>query len=80
MAGADDHYVPLHQCGDQLLTLTAARSVTAQVFTESEQAQNHCQIGNTGLALARILDWIDTTGGRRKHPDDAVASEQSRRP
>ena len=36
---------------DQLLTLTAARSVTARAFTEAEQAQNHCQVGNMGLAI-----------------------------
>jgi alpha-beta hydrolase superfamily lysophospholipase len=64
MAGAKDHYVPLHQLGDQLLTLTAARSTTARVFTETEQAQNHCQIGNTGLAIKVILDWLDAVGGR----------------
>jgi len=64
MAGAEDHYVPLHQLGEQLLALTAAKSTTARVFTETEQAQNHCQIGNTGLAIKVILDWLDAVGGR----------------
>ena len=64
MAGTKDHYVPLHQLSDQLLTLSAAPSVSARVFTEAEQAQNHCQIGNTGLALRVILDWLDASGGR----------------
>jgi pimeloyl-ACP methyl ester carboxylesterase len=64
MAGAKDHYVPLHQLSDQILTLTAAPSVSARVFTEAEQAQNHCQIGNTGLAIKVILEWLDAVGGR----------------
>jgi len=64
MAGAKDHYMPLHMLPDQLLTLTGARSVTARVFTEAESAQNHCQIGNMGLALKVIFDWLDETGGR----------------
>jgi pimeloyl-ACP methyl ester carboxylesterase len=64
MAGVNDHYVPLHQLGDQVLTLFAAPSVSARVFTEAEQAQNHCQIGNTGLAIRVILDWLDASGGR----------------
>jgi alpha-beta hydrolase superfamily lysophospholipase len=64
MAGAKDHYVPLHQLGDQVLTLSVAPSVSARVFTEAEQAQNHCQIGNTGLAVRVILDWLDAVGGR----------------
>jgi hypothetical protein len=43
--------------GDQVLTL-------ARVFTEAEQAQNHWQVGNQGLALQVILGWLDATGGR----------------
>ena len=65
MAGAKDHYIPLHMLPDQLMTLTAAHSVTARLFTEAESAQNHCQIGNMGLALKVILGWLDETGGRR---------------
>jgi hypothetical protein len=56
--------------GEQLLTLTAARSVTARVFTEAEQASNHCQTGNTGLALQVILDWLDAFGGRTAEAAD----------
>ena len=55
---------------DQLLTLTAARSVTARAFTEAEQAQNHCQVGNMGLAIKVILDWLDAAGGRTPEPAD----------
>ncbi|MBO0865086.1 MAG: hypothetical protein J2P16_08460 [Mycobacterium sp.] len=57
MAGAEDHYVPLGQLGAQIQTPTNARSVTARVFTRAESAQNHCQIGNLGLASRVILDW-----------------------
>jgi alpha-beta hydrolase superfamily lysophospholipase len=64
MAGTKDHYMPLHMLSDQMMTLTAAHSVTARVFTEAESAQNHCQIGNVGVALKVILDWLDETGGR----------------
>jgi hypothetical protein len=63
-AGTKDHYMPLQMLPDQLMMLTAAHSVTARVFTEAESAQNHCQIGNIGLALKVILDWLDETGGR----------------
>jgi alpha-beta hydrolase superfamily lysophospholipase len=68
LAGAADHYVPLHMLGDQILTLPAARSLSARVFTEAEHAHNHCQIGNQGLALQVILDWLDQVGGRTAHP------------
>jgi hypothetical protein len=29
------------------------------LFTRAEQAHNHCQIGNLGLAINYISDWID---------------------
>ena len=64
MAGAKDNYMPLHMLPDQLMTLTAAHSVTARVFTVAERAQNYCQIGNIGLAPKVILGWLDETRGR----------------
>jgi hypothetical protein len=59
LAGAEDHYVPLRQLAEQLNTLTGARSVTARVFTRKEQAQNHVQVGNIGLSVRVMLDWLD---------------------
>jgi pimeloyl-ACP methyl ester carboxylesterase len=70
MAGTKDHYMPLHMLPDQLMMLTTAHSITARVFTEAESAQNHCQIGNMGLALKVILDWLDETGGRSAESAD----------
>jgi alpha-beta hydrolase superfamily lysophospholipase len=62
MAGAEDHIIPLHQLPDQIATLTHVRSLTARLFTCAEQAQNHCQIGNMGLAFRVILDWMESLG------------------
>jgi alpha-beta hydrolase superfamily lysophospholipase len=70
MAGTKDVAIPFPQLGEQLLTLTAVRSVTARVFTEAEQAAAHCQSGNTGLAIKVILDWLDAFGGRAPEPAD----------
>jgi hypothetical protein len=55
--------VPLEQLGAQIQTLTNARSVTARPFTRAESAQNHCQIGNLGLALRVIVAWLGEVGG-----------------
>ena len=59
LAGAQDHYVPLRQFHRQERSLTNVRSFTGRIFTEAEQAQNHCQVGNVGLALRTILGWLD---------------------
>jgi hypothetical protein len=65
MAGTKDHYVPYHMLPDQIATLTGVHSLCTRCFTEAESAQNRCQIGNTGLALKVIFDWLDQTGGRK---------------
>src|SRR5579859_7692105 len=59
LAGSQDHYVPSEQFQQQIRTLTKARSITARLFTKSESAQNHCQVGNYGLALRTMVDWLD---------------------
>jgi len=59
LAGVEDHYVPFRQLGDQLNTLTGARSVTACVFTREEQAQNHIQVGNIASSVRVTLDGLD---------------------
>ena len=58
MAGQHDHFIPPGQFHDQMRMLTNARSVTGRIFTEQEQAQNHCHVGNTGLSVRFISNWI----------------------
>ncbi|HEY3365490.1 MAG TPA: alpha/beta fold hydrolase [Symbiobacteriaceae bacterium] len=58
MAGSRDHFIPLSQFHQQMQMLTGAASVTGRIFTEAEQAQNHCQVGNMGLAVDFIANWI----------------------
>jgi pimeloyl-ACP methyl ester carboxylesterase len=59
MAGAEDWGVPVRQFHQQIAALTNARSVTARLFTRAEQAHQHCQVGNLGLVLDFMLDWIN---------------------
>ena len=58
LTGAEDHFIPLKMHYKQVKALVNAKSVTGRIFTEKEQAQNHCQVGNTGLALDVMLKWI----------------------
>ncbi len=59
LAGQEDHYVPVRLFYEQIEILTHARSLAARLFTRDEQAQNHCQVGNIGLAIKVIMNWID---------------------
>jgi hypothetical protein len=51
LTSRDDHFIPYKLHDKQLALLSNARSLTDRVFTKAESAQNHCQIGNVGLAL-----------------------------
>jgi pimeloyl-ACP methyl ester carboxylesterase len=59
LTGREDHFIPFKMHDMQVRALTAARSVTARVFTREEHAQNHCQTGNVGLALSVMVEWIE---------------------
>jgi len=59
LTGAEDHFIPLKMHYKQVNALKNARSLTARIFTREDQAQNHCQIGNIGLALDVMLKWIE---------------------
>lgn len=63
MAGNEDHYVPVDQLYSQTRALTNARSLTMRLFTRAEHGQNHCQVGNMGLAAETILAWTASMSG-----------------
>jgi pimeloyl-ACP methyl ester carboxylesterase len=58
LTGAEDHFIPLKMHHKQVNALRNAKSVTGRIFTKKDQAQNHCQIGNIGLALDVIEKWL----------------------
>ena len=68
LAGCADHLVPMAQFHRQIATLTQARSITARLFTQGDQAQSHCQVGNYGLAFRTIVDWLDGMQGHNEQP------------
>lgn len=66
LAGASDLYTIYYD--EQLNALCNAKSVTGRLFTEEECADHHCQVGNIGLLLDTITDWIEEkTYGQKKN-------------
>lgn len=57
MAGEADLYTIFLK--EQVAALTNAKTVESRLFTEDEQAHQHCQVGNLKLALDVIIDWIE---------------------
>ncbi len=61
LTGRDDHLVPFKMHKKQVNALVNARSVEDKIFYKKDSASNHCQIGNMGLALNTMLEWIKKT-------------------
>jgi len=59
LAGSKDLDVPVEMFYSQIGALGNVSSLTARLFTEAEQAQNHCQVGNIGLQLGFIVNWLE---------------------
>ncbi|MFH1313190.1 MAG: hypothetical protein ABIJ00_08165 [Candidatus Eisenbacteria bacterium] len=60
LASRNDHFIPFRLHKMQIERLTSARSVTDRVFTREDNAHNHCQIGNIGLSLKVMMEWLET--------------------
>lgn len=59
LTGRDDHLVPFKMHDMQVKALANAASVTPKIFTSDVRGQNHCQIGNFGLTLEVVLQWLE---------------------
>lgn len=57
LTGAEDHFIPLKMHHLQVAALTNVRSLTERIFTRADQAENHCQVGNIGLAADVMSQW-----------------------
>ena len=58
LTSRNDHFIPYKLHDRQIEILKNANSLSDRVFTKEEQAHNHCQIGNIGLSLNTMRNWI----------------------
>jgi len=62
--GEQDHLFDIYWIHRAMSELVCAHSVTARIFTAREGAEQHCQVGNSGLAREEIIRWLG-----RYYPD-----------
>ncbi|MBU2702314.1 pimeloyl-ACP methyl ester carboxylesterase [Sporomusaceae bacterium BoRhaA] len=59
LIGAErDHFIPVEFYKPIIDRLINVHSLTYRLFTEREQAENHCNAGNTKLVLDTVISWI----------------------
>lgn len=63
LTGRDDHTCPFKMHKKQVKALINANSVTEKIYNKETDASNHCQIGNLGLALKDMSDWMNKIQG-----------------
>jgi len=73
LTGKDDHLIPYKMHRKQIDALVNARSVTGRVFTKKEHAGNHCQVGNLGLAIDTMVEWIERMSEPNRAPEQRYA-------
>ena len=58
VGASQDHFIDYRMVGHEINMLKNVRSLTFRLFTEREDAQNHCNVGNGKLVMDEILNWI----------------------
>ena len=53
-----DHFIPVSFYQPIIPALKNVNSLTFRLFTEAENAENHCNAGNTKLVLDTIIQWL----------------------
>ncbi len=66
LAGENDEFQKPVLLEKQREALTNARSISTRFFTEEEQADQHCQMGNLGLALDVMGRWLKEVDNAEK--------------
>ncbi len=61
-----DHFIDYTMIGQEINMLKNVKSLTFRLFTEKEDAQNHCNVGNGQLAIDVICDWIEQTDRKER--------------
>jgi pimeloyl-ACP methyl ester carboxylesterase len=61
LGAKNDHFIDFSLYKKEIDALKNVRSLTFRVFTDKEQADNHCNMGNSKLAIDTILNWICQT-------------------
>lgn len=54
----EDHFINYRIVGREINMLKNVKSLTFRLFTDKEDAQNHCNVGNGKLVLDTICNWI----------------------
>lgn len=59
VGASKDHFIDYKTVGSEIAALKNVRSLTFRLFTEKEDACNHCNCGNVKLTFDTFMNWIE---------------------
>lgn len=59
VGASKDHFIPYTMVGKEIAALKNVHSLTFRLFTEKEDACNHCNCGNVKLTFDTFMNWIE---------------------
>lgn len=59
LAGEADHYIPQNQYYRLKASIHHAASLQCHMFTAAEGGEQHCQVGNHGIAIHMMIGWLN---------------------
>lgn len=72
-----DHFIPYTMVGEEINALKNVRSLTFRLFTDKEDACNHCNCGNVKLTFDTFMDWIVQMKGSDRGCIDIMPNTKS---
>lgn len=58
LSSNQDHFIPVELYKRVIDALPNVKSLTYKMYTKSDSAESHCNMGNTELILDDIIYWI----------------------
>ncbi|SFD14514.1 alpha/beta fold hydrolase [Clostridium uliginosum] len=59
LGAKNDHFIDRNLYKEEIDSLTNVKSLTFRLFTDKEEADNHCNVSNCKLSLDTVLNWIE---------------------
>ena len=72
VAGANDHFVPLHLANEEIRIMNNVRSFTMRIITSAEKGDDHCNVSNRKLMLDFFVNWLEETKREKAETELAI--------
>ncbi|WP_190285266.1 alpha/beta fold hydrolase [Clostridium sp. JN-1] len=66
IGASKDHFIDYRTVGTEIDALTNVKSLSVRIFTEKENGEGHCNVGNPKLCFDTMINWMEQIKQRDK--------------